>query len=292
MVKCISLLPLSLLYILADILAFLARDVVRYRRKVVEDNVRTALPELSRGEQNRTVRRFYNFLADYFVETIKMQGFSALEMNRHMLYEGMEQLDEAFSQGKSVILYLGHYCNWEWVTSIPLHTGADVQMAQIYHRLSNPVADKVFLWMRSRWGSESVEMRDTLRALIGWRREGRKTCTGFIADQTPTYDSIHLFLDFLHHDTPVFTGGEKIARKLGAAVFYLDIRREERGVYAGRFIKISDDASKEEEYAVTRAYYRELERSIRRQPELWLWSHRRWKRTREGLAAWRAGRTT
>ena len=34
-------------------------------------------------------------------------------------------------------------------------------------------------------------------------------------------------------------------------------------------------------FEATDIYHQMLEASIRRQPELWLWSHNRWKRTRE-----------
>lgn len=291
-VKALGRLPLGMLYVLADSLAFIVRDVVRYRRDVVRSNIADSFPEFSDDERKRIERRFYNFLTDYFVETLRMVSMPDREMRRRMRFEGLDLLEEAFSRGESVILYLGHYCNWEWVTSLTLHSHQDVKMAQIYHQLSDPVSDKLFLWIRSRFGSESVEMKHTLRAILGWKRQGVKSITGFIADQLPGYESIHLFVDFLHHDTPVYTGGERIARKIGAAVFYLDMQRTRRGYYTGRLVKISEDASREPEHAITCEYYRMLETSIRRQPELWLWSHRRWKRTREGWEAWIAGRTT
>ncbi|MDE6811336.1 MAG: acetyltransferase, partial [Muribaculaceae bacterium] len=114
-------------------------------------------------------------------------------------------------------------------------------------------------------------------------RSGIPSITGFLADLPPLYDSTHLFVDFLNHDTPVLTGAEKISRKIGAAMFYTDVRRERRGHYVCRFVQITPDASSEEQFLPTRRYWQMLEESIRRQPHLWLWSHNRWKRTRQGF---------
>lgn len=278
--QAIGKLPLRVSYPLADLLAWLARDVVRYRRRVVHDNIFNSFPELSDEERLKIERDFYNFLADYFVETLHLAGMKPEEMKRHMLFKGLDQIDEAFARGQSVIFYLGHYCNWEWVSSLPLQLPPEIVAGQIYHPLENKVADDIFLRLRAKFGAKNVPMARTLRSILEWQREGKRSITGFIADQGPTMESIHLFVDFLNQDTPVLTGGERIARKLKAAVFYCDIERVHRGEYEARIIKIADDASTTDEFYVTRKYFELLEKSIRRQPAFWLWSHRRWKRTR------------
>lgn len=278
--RLMALVPLRVLYLLSDSLAWLVRDVVGYRTRVVRENVDSALPELSESERRRVARKFYNFLGDYFVETVKMSGMSAAEMRRRMQFSGLDEVNRLLDSGRSVVLYLGHYCNWEWISSLPLHFKPDVDSSQIYHALENKVADETFLRLRSRFGATSVEMKDTLRYLLRAHRDGQKIICGFIYDQAPVMDSIRHFVDFLHHDTPVLTGAEKIARRLDTAVFYCDIRRPCRGKYICEMIKIADSAAATDEFYTTTVFYELLSRSIRRQPELWLWSHRRWKRTR------------
>ncbi len=272
--------PLRVQYVFADFLAWLARDVVGYRRRVVRENIDSAFPGKSEGERRRIEDDFYNFLADYFVETLHLGWMKEKEMRRRMHFSGLDEINRSFAEGKSVILYLGHYCNWEWISSLPLYFPEDVVAAQIYHPLENKTADEIFLRIRGHFGAISVPMEKTLRALLGWRREGKKSITGFISDQAPAMDSIHLFVDFLHHDTPVLTGGERIARKLKAAVYYCDLSRPKRGEYHCEMRKLTDDASATDEFSITKRYYELLEESIRRQPAYWLWSHRRWKRTR------------
>ena len=124
-------------------------------------------------------------------------------------------------------------------------------------------------------------MRETLRRIVEIRRQGKLWIVGFIADQVPYWNNIHQWLDFLHHDTPVFTGSERIARKFDSDVYYIDIRRERRGYYMARFVLMAEHAASLPEDELTRSYFSHLEKSIRRQPAFYLWTHNRWKRTHE-----------
>ena len=152
---------------------------------------------------------------------------------------------------------------------------------QIYHKLENEEMNRLFLRLRGRNGAESIPMSETLRRIVEIRRQGKLWIVGFIADQVPMWNNIHLWLDFLHHDTPVFTGTERLARKFDTDVYYLDIRRECRGYYEADFILMAEHASNMPEFELTLEYFRLLEKSIRRQPAFYLWTHNRWKRTHE-----------
>lgn len=278
----LGIFPLRILYLLSDIMAFLTGNVIGYRKKVVTANLRSSFPEKGEKEIRRIRREFYRFLTDMFVETIKEGSMSMEQMKRRMVFENTEAVVESVRQGRDVTMLLGHYCNWEWVSSIMLHLPVDRMVGgQIYHRLRNGGADRFFYRLRSRFGVRNIEMRETMRVILGWKREGKTSVVGYIADQSPKWNSIHHWLNFLNHDTGVFSGPERISRKIHAAVFYLDISRPERGKYIGRFTEITPDASKEPEFRITKEYFRMLEESIRRQPPFWLWSHKRWKRTHE-----------
>lgn len=137
------------------------------------------------------------------------------------------------------------------------------------------------LRLRGRNGAESIPMSETLRKMVEYRRDGKLWIVGFIADQVPMWNNIHLWLDFLHHDTPVFTGAERIARRFDSDVYYVDIRRECRGYYVARYELMAEHASTQSEGELTRIYFQYLEKSIRRQPPFYLWTHNRWKRTHE-----------
>lgn len=275
--------PWPMLRGVSSLVAWLAHSVVRYRRKVCRDNIRTSFPDMTDKKVDEVVRGFYSFLADYFIETVKLGSMNAKEMKRRMVFENIGEVNDDLRAGHNVSIFLGHFCNWEWVSSMPLWldlaTGA--VPCQIYHPLSNVAADEVFGKIRTRFGATNLPMATSAKTLMEMSAKGIPTITGYIADQTPTRRSIHHWIPFLNHDTPVFTGAEKISRKIHAAAYYLDMRRPNRGEYIGRFVKISSDVAQEPADKVTDEYFRMLEQSIRLQPPLWLWTHRRWKHRRD-----------
>lgn len=275
----ISLLPLWVFYRLSDGLYYLVYHVVRYRRRVVYANLRSSFPEKSEAEIERIAKDFYSFFCDYIVETLKFFSMGEKNIRKRMKFEGLGQVKEDFANGRSVSVYLGHYCNWEWISSLGLHL--DEQCGQIYHPLENATLDRLFLYMRGRFKAQSIKMDDTFLTILKWKKEGRKNIVGYIADQVPGYNNIHYWADFLHHDTPVFTGAERISKIMDTAVYYIDVERPRRGYYIARFIKIADSLNEHPVFFATEQYFRLLEKNIQRAPQYWLWSHKRWKRTRE-----------
>lgn len=275
----ISILPLWVFYRLSDGLYYLVYHVVRYRRRVVYANLRSSFPEKSEAEIERIAKDFYSFFCDYIVETLKFFSMGEKNIRKRMKFEGLNQVKEDFANGRSVSVYLGHYCNWEWISSLGLHL--DEQCGQIYHPLENATLDRLFLYMRGRFKAQSIKMDDTFLTILKWKKEGRKNIVGYIADQVPGYNNIHYWADFLHHDTPVFTGAERISKIMDTAVYYIDVERPRRGYYVARFIKIADSLNEHPVFFATEQYFRLLEQNIQRAPQYWLWSHKRWKRTRE-----------
>ena len=276
-----SLLPLRIHYIISDFLFWLLYKVIGYRRRVVWKNLSASFPEKSEAELKEIERGFYHFLCDYFVETVKMMTISKKEIKKRMVFKGIEDLDEVIESGQSIALYLGHYCNWEWVTSMPLWVTPKVQCGQIYHPLENKYFDKLLLRSRERLSSLCISMQDTLREVVRYKREGQPIMIGYISDQAPNWVNIHHWVDFLNQDTPVFTGTERIVKKMNHAVFYVDMRRIKRGYYEAEFKLMTRDPKELEDFKLTDMYFDMLEKSIRRAPEFWLWSHNRWKRTRK-----------
>ena len=145
----------------------------------------------------------------------------------------------------------------------------------------NATLDSLFLEMRSRYGAQCIPMKETLRRIIEWKREKRNVVIGFISDQAPKWNSIHHFTPFLNQDTPVFIGTEKIGRQVNAVIYFADVTRPRRGYYECRLYRMVDDVNALKEFEVTDIYMQHLEAMIRRAPQYWLWSHNRWKRTRQ-----------
>ena len=265
---------------MADMLAPVAGRIVRYRRKLIMKNLRFSFPEKSDREIRRITRDFYRWLCDYFVETMRLGRMSESEIRRRMTFGNVELIQNILDSGRPVALMLGHYANWEWISSLPLHLKPGTDASQIYHPLENAAADEAFQKIRARFGSSNVALADTLRYLVSRHKEGIPTVTGFISDQAPGYGSTHLWIDFLNRETGVFSGPEKLMRRYGGAMIYCHVERTKRGYYHCRFELIETDVVSAEVFAPTRRYFSLLERQIRQRPEHWLWSHNRWKRPR------------
>ena len=281
----LSLLPFGVLYVLSDIIFLIVFYCVRYRRKIVRMNLKNAFPEKTEKERYTIEKKFYKTLCDYFVETLKIRTISEKEICRRIEFVGVEGINKMSEQGKSVVLYIAHSINWEYITSMPLHLlNEGIEFGQIYHPLENRFFDNVFIKLRERFGSVSIPMAHTLRRIVDYNRENRRFVIGFLADQVPTWEAINHWLMFINQYTPVFTGTEKIARRVGASVFYLSMSRKRRGYYKATIIKMFDNASETEEFTITNEYFKLVETDLKREPWLWLWTHKRWKRTREGYA--------
>ena len=273
--------PLWIHYLLSDLLYLIGYKIFGYRKAVVKSNLASAFPEKSKDELLQIERGYYHFLGDYLAESVKLMTISKKSLKKRLVFKGTEVINEIVESGQSCAVYLGHYCNWEWITSLPLWVTPKAHCGQIYHPLENQVADLIFLRLRQRMGAECIAMQDTLRKVLEYKNQNQPIVIGYISDQKPFWNNIHHWVDFLHHDTPVLTGTERIARRMNHAVFYLDVRRLRRGYYEAEFKLITREPQQMPEFKLTDIYYQMLEASIHREPEFWLWSHKRWSRTRE-----------
>lgn len=271
--------PLTLLYLLSDFLYFIIYYVVRYRRKVVHENLAKVFPEKDEVQRGKIERDFYRHFADYMVETIKLLHISDDEMRRRMEFVDAEVVNRFTSQGRSVMLLLGHYGNWEWIPSLTMwcEQPEGIQLGQIYRPLRDEWFDSLFLRLRSRFGTQSIAKNDAFRNLLRCKREGRVSLTGFIADQTPSQRNIRHWVDFLGRPTATLTGFETIAKKLDMAVVYIDVEVVKRGCYRATFRLLEDNPAACPDYDIAERYMNAMEQTIRRAPHAWLWTHKRWK---------------
>lgn len=277
----LSLLPFRVLYVLSDGLYLLVYKLAGYRRRLVAKNLRESFPEKNEAELKDIERKFYHWFGDYVVESIKLMSISPEKLKRRMVFKNIDTVNQILAEGQSVALFLGHYCNWEWITSLPLWITEDIHGAQIYHTLENAAFDRLFLKMRQRMGSACIPMAETMRRIWEYNQDGKPMLIGYICDQVPFWNNIHHWCDFLNHDTPVLTGTERLARKTNHAAVYIDVTRPRRGYYVAEMKLITRQPKQTKEFEITDTYFSLLEQSIRRAPQYWLWTHNRWKRTHE-----------
>ena len=275
--KLLSYIPFKAMYVLSDGLFYLLYYVIRYRRPIVRKNLTESFPEKSEQEIIRIEKNFYRYFTDQVLESCKMTTISPEEVSRRMKFTNVEAADAVLKSGKSIALYIGHYGNWEWVSSIPLWLGKEVRAVQIYHKLRNESMDKLMLQIRERMGAVSVEMRKTARYITEMANSGQVSIVGFIADQSPRKKEVRHFLPFLHHNTPVLTGTEKIIKHYDFEAWFLNMKRVKRGYYEAELIRIHETPKDLPDFELTAIYYQMLERMIQNRPELYLWTHNRFK---------------
>lgn len=274
----IAHLPLKLMYLVSDFAFVVLYYVVKYRRKVVAANLKLAFPDATEQQRKRWERQFYRHLCDVFVEAVKLLHISDKEVDKRIEIIGAELVDDNYRAGRSTVLLLGHYANWEWVTAIIAKFQTPVMSSEIYHPLSNKTMDRIMLKIRSRFKGENIPMARAVRRLLEIERTGNKFVCGFIADQRPRGKVLEHWTDFMGIDTPYIIGGETIGERVGAGYLYIDMEKISRGHYRITFKPIEVPEGDTGEFPVTRQYLRMLEGTIRRAPQYWLWSHRRWSR--------------
>ncbi len=280
LLKPLAFLPLRALYLLSDFIYIILYYIIRYRKRVVDDNLRQCFPDMTVGRRKAVARQFYRNFADYIFETIKLFHISDREMERRMIFENAEVIDSLVAEGRSVAVYFSHCGNWEWAPSITLHSNTDgvrTAFCQVYRPLKNRAFDSLMLMLRSRFGSVSLPKTTVLRRLIALRRDGFITVTGFMSDQKPSHGDPTLPLLFLGRPTAFITGTEELARRMKMAAVYWDMYKDSRGYYRIVTRVIAGDVSETAPGEVTRAYASMLQDTIMRNPSIWLWTHKRWK---------------
>lgn len=283
LIRILSRLPLPLLYFVADALVYpLMYHVVRYRRAVVAKNLRMSFPEKSAKQRRDLERQFYRRFASTIMEIIYGYRISDEEMRERFVFENVEMVEELAHKNKGVFFMLGHLGNWEWIADIgKRYTDTSIKEYNVYRQQKSPSADQAMLALRlKRGGGGCIEKKQLLRQLVAMRHADNPITIGLISDQKPSPRNAHLWTTFLNQETAFLDGGEVLARKFGYAVTYVHVESPKRGYYRARFEVITDNPAATNPTEITLAYARLLEQNILESPELWLWTHNRWKWSR------------
>lgn len=240
----------------------------------MEENLCHAFPEKTTEERFIIEKKYYHFLADMIFESIKMFTISESELNNRFKYKNLHELSRLLDTGRSVIAVTGHYANWEW-GSLSIGTQLKQPVLVVYKPLSdNRFGDKLNK-VRARFGASMIAMKQTLRAVI--EHKNIPHVLVLLGDQTPVRRETQYFVPFLNKPTAVFLGIEKIAKMTNHPVIYFTISRIKRGYYEVEITVLAEQPQELKEHELTEAHTRKLEQDINKRPELWLWSHRRWK---------------
>ncbi len=275
----VARLPFRFIYLLSDIFTLLVVYVIPYRRKIIFQNISKAFPEKSGREVKKIQRKFYRHLADVMLEVFKLPGVKMDELKKRMVLTNPELLVELEKQGRSVVLAGGHVANWEWLGNRVKAETSHLGVA-LYKQVQSSFYNDYMMKIRGLYKEILlVEHDKTSRALI--RLKNEKVLLLVLADQRPPAHELKHWLTFFGRETPVLLGVEKIAQAFDFDVLYFDICRIKRGYYQATFIPLKTGNKNTDELELTKDYFRQIERSVRKQPESYLWSHNRWKYKRE-----------
>ena len=251
-------------------------DVLHYRRKVIMDNLRRSFPDKSEKELQKICRGTYKNLAEQIINTISQAGVSDKTLMHRMKVNDADKIQKEIGD-RSAIMLTAHFGPWEAGSTVSLVV-PDQTFVAVYHKLTNPVIDELMKRIRQHTNVELVDMKHTMRHFID-NRNKRPMAMGLIADQNPVLRANMHWYKFLHQWTAFFEGGETLALKYHLPVYYFSPKRLSAGHYEGTFTLIYDGEEQVEPFTITERYVRLLENDINAHPEMWMWSHRRWKHT-------------
>jgi KDO2-lipid IV(A) lauroyltransferase len=273
--RLLSYLPLPILYLFSDLLYLVARFVIGYRRKVIEENLRFAFPEKSEAERKQIRNRFYRNFTDSFAETIKMLTISEAEMRRRFHLVNQNLPDDAVKAGASAIMTAGHLFNWE-MAILAIALNSEVTAETVYLKVNNPFFNNLLLKIRTHFGGVMTEKRDFRKSMITMRNSPR--IVQLASDQRPSSSENRYQREFMNRPAVFFEGAEFLAKKMKLPVFFGKITKKKRGHYTLELCNLASppyDAA--QPHSITDAFCKKLEENIRLQPDLYLWSHKRWK---------------
>ncbi|MBR5052243.1 MAG: lysophospholipid acyltransferase family protein [Bacteroidaceae bacterium] len=279
LMRLLAGLPLDCLYLLSDLAYPIIYYIIRYRRRLVRENLRCSFPEKSEQEILRIEKAFYRNFCDVFVEAFKCLNISDEEMRRRVEVCNCELPERLAAEGKNIFMLLGHCGCWEWYQEVGERYSNPKKGAEIYKHIKNKYFASLMHEIRSRWNTKQIEMQQTVRTLLGMSADGEPFLCGFIQDQVSKGMKLKDVTLFMNQPIAIVPGAEELAKKVNAELVYLDIEKTSRGHYRLTFCEMTipqDLQSKP--FPLSVLFFQMLEQTIRRQPEIWLWSHNQWRK--------------
>ncbi|WP_196938504.1 lysophospholipid acyltransferase family protein [Sphingobacterium pedocola] len=250
-----------------NFLGFLIGSVFHYRSQVAVQNLARAFPNASYGEVKQYLLSFYRNMGRVLLESI----FPFLP-KPIVDAAAVEHLQQIHHSNRNIILIIGHYGNWETLNKLPMQI--DIPIQALYKPIKNKLLNGIVMKLRENYGARMIPAQHGIRTLI--KEKNNPSITLFVADQFPGHQN-GLPMQFLNQNTCMFTGAEKVAKKLNAYVAYVEMEATTQHRWNVTFRTICDFAAETEDGFITEVYTRYLERSIQHDPSWWLWTHRRWK---------------
>jgi KDO2-lipid IV(A) lauroyltransferase len=275
LIRLFSFLPLGVLYVFSDFLFFLSYYIVRYRRPMVQNNIRNSFPEKSEAQLQKIERDFYKNLCDYAVETLKLITISKKDLSHRMKFSDAHFLKQFADKNQSIVFLASHQFNWEWMM-VSASINFPMKIDFVYQPVFTKLFDRVTMLSRTRFGAHPIPRDAVAREIV--KRKEIVRGIAIVADQYPGYKSDKKYpAKFLHQDTVFFYGANSIASLTQYPVIYCSIKKIRRGYYEASPQIVALPPYGKNDNTVVDNYITLVEKVIRENPSGWLWSHNRWK---------------
>jgi Kdo2-lipid IVA lauroyltransferase/acyltransferase len=255
----------------------LVQRVLPHLSRFAEINLRLALPELDEPRRQQIKRGVFRNLGRLLGEVSQFPKLNRANIEKVVVYEGLQNYLDAVAQGRGVILLTGHIGAWE--LSVYAHSIYGYPMSFLKRNVDNPLVEALAEHRRARFGNRSIDKKGSVREVLKTLKAGG--VVGILADLNAAREE-GVFCDFFGVPACTTAGVATLALRTGAVVLpgYL-VWDEQARIHRLHFEKpvepINTGNQKEDVQANTARYAQTLEAVIRRHPEQWLWIHRRWR---------------
>lgn len=251
--------------------------ILKYRIKTVRINLSTAFHKKSSYELENITQKFYKYFATLITQTLRSFSLNAKEVKKYIwLHHDAKQLIfELEKTNRPIFITTSHYGNWE-LSILLTALETKYKTYGIYKKLNNEVFDRFVRNNRAKFGIQLIETKDIKVNFYQLVKERTMFC--FIADQTPVFVEKATKVNFLNTLTPFYNGYAQLAQQADAVILYASIQPIDHTHFEISLKEISMHAANESVDDMVQKFANYLEQDIRRKPEFWLWTHRRWKR--------------
>lgn len=244
-------------------------------RRIAWQNLATAFPQRSEAERRAIARGAFEHFGRLAMELLKFATLTPSQMLARVEIDGEERARSAYAQGKGVLFVTGHFGFWELQALV--HALRVEPVGVIGRALDNPFLNRLLEDIRQRTGNTVIYRKETLRRVLRLLQSGHGVAV-LIDQHIMSRDAI--YVDFFERPAATTSAIAALALRTGAPVVPVFAVPIGRGRYRLIYEHPVDPPSAEAPDAVREFTQRctdVLEMYVRRDPQLWLWMHRRWR---------------
>lgn len=276
--KGVALLPFGILYSLSDFLFFLNKHLIKYRYGVTNENLKAAFPEKMEDELWEIKTKFYRHFIDFSLESVKLHSMDESEMNKRIVFKGLNDCEKLISERKGGIVLAFHHNNWEWCSYAQTQMQHPILMVYNPPRNNKPM-ENFLLKSRGKWGGKVVRTNWAARHALQYKQNNEPALLWLAADQRALARSL-FWTNFLNREAAFFSGPQLLAKKLNHPIFFQYVKKVARGKYEVTISTLINEPAKLSMAEILRIYVQKMEEVIKSEPEYYLWTHKRWKHKR------------